>query len=144
MTANEFWCVVPSLGDVLASSEGRVMRLPRLIACYHGGFRQIGGKPLPGQWDGERYIYLHSRRTYKVARLICEAFHGPPPQSWSVCMHLDENARNNRPENLAWGTQKQNLNAPGFIAYCQRCVGIHSPSYKARLRRAAAKKVEVQ
>jgi hypothetical protein len=36
-----------------------------------------------------------------------------------VCMHLDENSRNNKPENLAWGTQKENLNAPGFIDYCK-------------------------
>ncbi|WP_425478956.1 hypothetical protein [Lysobacter antibioticus] len=57
-------------------------------------------------------------------------------------MHLDENARNNRAENLARGTQKENLNAPGFIAYCQRRVGIHCPHYKARMKREAARHAE--
>jgi hypothetical protein len=79
-----------------------------------------------GSWDGSRYLYVLHRRTYKVARLVCEAFNGPslPGQ---VCMHLDENARNNRPENLRWGTQRENLNAPGFLAYCRSRVGEKSP-----------------
>lgn len=34
-------------------------------------------------------------------------------------MHLDEDNGNNRPGNLAWGTQQQNLNAPGFKQYCR-------------------------
>jgi hypothetical protein len=29
-------------------------------------------------------------------------------------MHVDEDSRNNKPTNLKWGTQKQNLNFPGF------------------------------
>ena len=43
--------------------------------------------------------YLH--------RLICEAFHGPCPDG-RECRHLDGNKKNNRPDNLAWGTSKQN------------------------------------
>lgn len=62
--------------------------------------------------------------------MVCEAFHGvqPHPYPQSVCMHLDENSRNNRPENLAWGSQKENLNAPGFVAYCR------SPERSAALK----------
>ena len=58
-------------------------------------------------------------RTYKVARLICEAFHGPPPSRKPQCLHLDENARNNLPQNVMWGTQRENLNATGFLQYCR-------------------------
>jgi hypothetical protein len=47
-------------------------------------------------------------------------------------MHLNENSDDNRPENLAWGTQKQNLNAPGFIAYCKSRTGENSPTAKSR------------
>jgi hypothetical protein len=71
-------------------------------------------------------------RTYKIARLIAEAFHGPPPFDDAVVMHLDENAVNNRPENLKWGTQKENLNAEGFLAYCHGRLGEDSPTIKGR------------
>lgn len=67
-----------------------------------------------------RYVFQFKGKTYRVARLVCEAFNGPPPFNGAVCMHRDENSANNAPENLAWGTQKENLNAPGFLAYASR------------------------
>lgn len=42
-----------------------------------------------------------------VHRLICWAFHGPCPDGME-CRHLDGNPANNRPDNLAWGTRKEN------------------------------------
>lgn len=99
--------------------------------------RSYGGEPTYGQWDGSRFIYSRrGHKTLRVARLICEAFNGPAPEGRPVCMHLDENSRNNRPENLAWGTQKENLNAPGFIVYCKSRTGENSPTRKAE-RKAA-------
>jgi HNH endonuclease len=47
-------------------------------------------------------------------------------------VHLDENAANNRASNLRWGTQKENLNAEGFLAYCRGRTGDRSPIAKAR------------
>lgn len=45
-------------------------------------------------------------------------------------MHKDENSRNNKPENLKWATQKENLNCPKFKEYCsskfKRVRKIHS------------------
>lgn len=102
----------------------------------HGGSRPYGGKPTFGTWspDDNRFILQYRGHTYKVARLICEAFHGSAPADKPVCMHLDENSRNNRPDNLAWGTQKENLNAPGFLDYCR------SDERKAALRAARDRK----
>lgn len=94
----------------------------------NGGVRQYGGHAWVGTWDKSRrrFIFVFRGKTHRVAPLVCEAFHGPSPAG-HVCMHLDENSRNNRPENLAWGTQKQNLNAPGFLAYCRaRSLAGHS------------------
>jgi hypothetical protein len=65
---------------------------------------------------------------------VCEAFHGEPEKG-QVCMHLDEDARNNRPENLAWGSQKENLNAPKFLEYCKGRVGDKSPSIKGKRKK---------
>lgn len=43
-----------------------------------------------------------------AAPIICESFHGSRP-SGLVCSHLNGNKIDNRPENLLWETQKENL-----------------------------------
>ena len=107
----------------------------------NGNVRQYHTKPVIGCWavgsGGGRYIirWGRARKTLKVARLVCEAFNGPPPFPRAVAMHGDENSRNNRADNLEWGTQKQNLNAPGFIAYCRGRTGENSPTLKAHAKR---------
>lgn len=64
--------------------------------------------------------------------MVCEAFHGKAPFAHAVVMHIDDNPANNRPENLKWGTQKENLNAPAFIDYCKSRTGENSPVIKGR------------
>ena len=126
MVPSEPWC--------LASSEGRITVAPYLAEMPHGGTRQYGGEPHFGVWSKSeaRFITGYKGRTYKVARLVCEAFNGMAPADESVCMHKDENAANNRPYNLVWGTQKENLNAPGFLEYCRGRTGPNSPTIKGR------------
>ena len=136
MTTKEIWRCVPSVLGLLVSSEGRVMSVPVFGESPLAGHKQYGGIPSFGCWDGSRYIRVHNGKTYKVARLVCEAFNGPQPLKKTVCMHLDENSRNNKPENLAWGTQKENLNAPGFISYCKSRTGENSPVVKGRKKAA--------
>ena len=100
----------------------------------NGGVRTYGGKPWPGVWEPAegRYILMYKGKTYRVARLVCEAFHGPPPLGKPFCLHDDEDSRNNKPGNLLWGTQKENLNAPGFLAYCRSRTGEDNPFMKGR------------
>ncbi|MEX6726128.1 HNH endonuclease [Parapedomonas caeni] len=136
MTNGEIWRDIPSLPGVLASNEGRIMLVPYRGAMPRGGQRPYGGTPTFGVWnkaDG-RFIVTIGDRTYKVARLVAEAFHGSPPFEGAVVMHLDENAANNRADNLRWGTQRENLNAPGFLDYCRSRTGDQHPAAKARAR----------
>jgi hypothetical protein len=95
------------------------MTAPTLGEMPHGGVKHYGGEPHFGVWNKQdgRFIIMRKGQTYKVARLVCEAFHGPNPAGKPVCMHMDENAANNRANNLAWGTQSENLNAPAVRAY---------------------------
>ena len=135
----EVWRPIPSLPEYIASSHGRIMRVPYLGKMPHGGLRAYGGEPYFGVWHETdlRFVLQFRGRNYKIARLVCEAFHGPAPAGKPVCMHLDENSRNNRPENLAWGSQKENLNAPGFIAYCKGRTGEDNPWRKGQKAKAA-------
>lgn len=132
----EVWRQIPSLPTHAASTLGRIMRLPWIGQMPHGGPKHYGGEPTFGVWheDQRRFCINYHGQNYKIARLVCEAFHGVPPDDKPVCMHLDENSQNNRPENLAWGTQKENLNAPGFLTYCRGRKGENNPFLKGRAK----------
>lgn len=81
-----------------------------------------------------KYLNVVHRRfgTFKVHQLVCEAFHGEKPTEKSVVSHKNEDATDNRPENLCWSTQKENLNMPKFIEYCKNRTGDNSPCIKGR------------
>jgi HNH endonuclease len=130
----EIWRDVPSVPGILVSSEGRIMYAPHRESLPNGGVRSYGGQPTFGVWNKQdaRFIIAIRGKTHKIARLVAEAFHGPPPFDDAVAMHLDENAANNRPENIRWGTQKENLNAKGFLAYCRDRTGENNPMIKGR------------
>jgi hypothetical protein len=132
----EEWREVPGLPGISASSFGRV-QLPETVGEMPNGTpRLYEPRAHPGNWQTStsgqgRYIINHI-----VARLVCAAFHGPPPFPDAKCLHLDEDSRNNRSHNLKWGTQKENLNHPGFIAYCKNRTGENNPHVKGRDRRS--------
>lgn len=44
-----------------------------------------------------------------VHRLVATAFIGPAPEGMPICRHKDNDPANNRPSNLAWGTQADNM-----------------------------------
>lgn len=117
--AGEVWRVPPSAPQFLVSNEGRIMVAPYWAEMPHGGKRAYGGEPKFGVWskaDG-RFITVWKGKTFKVHQLVCEAFNGKKPFDGAVVMHLDENAANNRPDNLAWGTQSENLTSPTHSGY---------------------------
>lgn len=142
------WKPVPSYPGVLASSEGRIVLPPRYAPLPNGGFRIYTPEPTVGQDRKAKKDAAHVYKgTYtffygniKVHQAVCEAFHGPKPFDGAVVIHLDEDAKNNRPENLKWGTQKENLNAPGFREQCRQRRGEYSPRaiWSARKKSEAA------
>lgn len=123
----EVWKPIPSLPEYEASSMGRLRRLPFYGQMPNGGERPYGGKITLGtlRKDSGRRAMVFKGKNYKVHRLVCEAFHGPQP-SGCVAMHLDGNPLNNRADNLAWGTQKENLNHKDFLKYCKERRGENS------------------
>lgn len=136
----EVWKPVPSLPGVMASSEGRILLPPGYAPLPNGGYRLYTPKPVKGVVTSAsktaahtyRGIYAKKFGNIKVHRAVCEAFHGPAPFERAVVIHLDEDAHNNRPENLKWGTQKENLNMPKIKAYHRSRTGDNNPFRKGR------------
>lgn len=122
---DEVWKSVPSLPGVQASSLGRLLFPPRNALMPKGGAREYTPKPTCGY---KRKSQKNATHTYmgvyykhfgniKVHQAICEAFYGPKPSKESVVIHLDEDATNNKPDNLKWGSQKENLNMAKIKEY---------------------------
>lgn len=57
--------------------------------------------------SGYLKVALGATDQRQVHRLVLEAFVGPCPPGMQ-CRHLDGNPKNNRLENLCWGTSKEN------------------------------------
>jgi len=134
----EIWLPVPSKPGLIASSWGRIKTPDSEARMPHGGMRKYCPKPTYGvkckssKTARHEYFGLYNKSygNIKVHRAVCEAFHGSPPEGKPYVLHLDENALNNKPENLQWGSQKENLNAKGFIEYCKARTGDNSPRIK--------------
>ena len=142
--SGEEWRPSISYPGVMASSFGRILLPAREAQMPAGNIRLYTPKPTYGVVTKASKTAKHSYRAIynqfygniKIHKAICEAFHGPKPFEKAVVIHIDENAHNNVPSNLRWGTQKENLNAPGFIAYCQGRTGENSPILKGKVRKA--------
>lgn len=138
----EEWRDIPSISGARASSLGRIWWPATTAPMPHGGIRAYNTVPILGvvtkASSGARHKYygaFYRGKNYKVHRLVCEAFHGPAPKGMNVVIHENEDALDNRPCNIRWGTQKENLNAPGFIAYCKSRTGDNSPFTKGRKKK---------
>ena len=135
---------IREIEGAMARSDGFIKFPNTKARMPNGGVREYNTKWRRGTKTKEsktaRHEYygtMHRSKNYKVHRLICASFHGPSPEGKDVVIHIDENSLNNRPENLRWGTQKENMNAAGFLEYCAGRTGKNSPTSKG----AAAKKL---
>lgn len=117
-SAPEEWRDVPTHPQFEASSWGRARWKPFKATMHHGGERWYGGTATFGtvrKRDGRHVVNISrgGHRQIYVHKLVCAAFHGPPPAPGMDTMHADDNPQNNRPENLSWGTRAENARAPG-------------------------------
>lgn len=113
----EEWRVIAECDLYEVSSLGRVRRRFPSYA-YHPNFGRVilkipAGKLLRGSLDEQGYrcvALAASGRQIKrrVARLVCIAFHGPPPTSRHEAAHNDGSKDNDRPDNLRWATTAEN------------------------------------
>lgn len=105
----EFWVPVPGYGGLYeASSQGRVRSLPRITVGKLGKPRR---RPLRMLWlhyddNGYRRVTV-TGKSRLLHRIVLEAFVGPCPEGMECC-HNNGDRSDCRPENLRWGTHKEN------------------------------------
>lgn len=67
------------------------------------------GRKLKQRKDKDGYfIVTLNNIPRRVNRLVCMAYHGPPPTLTCHARHLNGDHQDNRPLNLMWGTAKDN------------------------------------
>lgn len=105
----EEWRPVEGWPGYWISSIGRVWR----DAHFDTLGRRVSAKYLK-RAAGRREVTLLApgiRKCASVANMMLRAFVGPPPSlGMDKARHLDDNVDNNTLPNLAWGTQRDNVN----------------------------------
>ena len=111
----EYWKPIKGYeGLYMVSNWGRVKSFDRWVKSRNGSVRFCKGrilKPKKNKW-GYLCINLYKnniRKTYKVHRLVAEAFIDNTDNLPQV-NHRDENKLNNNADNLEWCTHEYNIN----------------------------------
>lgn len=119
---DEEWREVPGYPGIWASSLGRVHRRGRdgLKSAGQRSRPTFGAQVVRNPKSGATYRSCAVRwvglGSLSVSRLVCAAFHGPQPTPEESYVLHDDDPLNNAPKNLRWGTQAENLAAPGYRA----------------------------
>lgn len=116
LTTPEIWKDIPGEPDLRVSSLARVLdtRRPWHQAQQHLVSRDLGGMLLNPRKNDKGYAYVDVReprckpRRLLLHRLVLEAFHGSRPAGLEGC-HKDDDIENNAPDNLYWGTHRDNM-----------------------------------
>ena len=114
----ELWRDIPGFeGAYQASTLGRIRSLPRFISVSDGARGITYARPCPGVilrqsvCDRVGHVSVHlgkHTRGIPVHQLVMLAFYGFPPPGMET-LHLNGNPRDNRPENLRYGTHSENM-----------------------------------
>lgn len=114
----EIWMPIPGYeGAYEASSLGQIRSCNRVVIDVRNNRKRkrvFKGKILrlnTSASHGRPSVMLSAKGQTKrilTARLVCLAFHGLPPTGKENVLHYDDNSFNNIPENLRWGTLKEN------------------------------------
>jgi hypothetical protein len=139
----ETWkAVVGYEGEYEVSNRGRVRSLTR--RANRSGSRRTGpysvvirGKMLAlNTLQGNGYLYVDLMGKgcggrALVHRVVLEAFVGPCPEGME-CRHLDGDRRNNRLDNLCWGTRAENWDDKRRHGTLNILRGEQSPQHKLK------------
>ena len=97
---------IPGYPGYEADNEGNIWSI-------NHNWRRYGKRILTAFFNKYGYLKVRlsidGKRVNKpVHRLVCLAFHGEPVPDKPLVRHLDGNKTNNTPDNLCWGTPREN------------------------------------
>lgn len=114
-SSDEIWRDIPGYeGRYQASDHGRIRSLDQLVRCGNGGkgTRLCKGRvlrPAGQQSDPHLRVTLGNKAPSALVHvLVALTFIGPRPEGCDV-RHLDGDPQNNRADNLAYGTRRENI-----------------------------------
>lgn len=97
---------IPGHPNYVAYENGAIYSLPRKDRLG----RQVGGKLLKQFVNPRGYCYVRMDNVRRpVHHIVLEAFGFPRPDGY-MARHINDIQTDNRIENLAWGTAKDNAN----------------------------------
>ena len=104
----------PSYSNIIISDEiwkDVVFEGHTYKASNYGRIELRSGTITYGSLTADKYMAFNTpnRKSRRVHNVICTAFHGPKPSPAHVVNHIDFNKSNNKPENLEWVTQRDNV-----------------------------------
>lgn len=105
LKGHEIWYLVYDRKTHEVSNMGRVKSLDRYVKGRGSSSRLIKGKILTPSCVGP---YLYVLNNISLHRLVLETFVGPCPEGMLTRHFPDKDTKNNRLDNLCWGTQEQN------------------------------------
>lgn len=103
----EEWRPVVGFPEYAVSDQGRVMRV---VESRNGSMPKVL-KPWENN-QGYQIVTLSAdakQSRKQISRLVCEAFHGPPPSAQYQAAHGDGDPSNNGADNLRWATRAENM-----------------------------------
>ncbi len=103
----EEWRAVAMAPAYAISDWGRIKRIARARTRRSGTFLTPSPRRKPGYLRVTLRIGGRGRGVF-VHRLVCEAFHGPPPTPEHEVAHFDGDGANNCADNLRWATRLEN------------------------------------
>ena len=106
---SEVWKPCPSWPGYEASSLGRIRSVDQVLINSLGYARNWKGRVRSPHYNSEGYAHLIIRgKTAKVCWMVADAFIGPRPEG-QVVRHGPGGSSDDRPENLCYGTQAENI-----------------------------------
>lgn len=125
----EEWRDIPGYeGMYQASTFGRIRSLTRMVRGSHGSTQMCRGSILVLDYRG-RYPQIHlcknaRHKRFRIHDLVLRTFIGKRPKGMEARHFPDRDPRNNRIDNLQWGTKRENQNdkiVHGTINSGERC-----------------------
>ena len=107
----EFQFDVPNEVELLPGEVWKPMKDLNVQVSSLGRFRDTYGVVKTPSPRKSGYVEVKiNKKTLKMHRLVCEAFHGPSPSKEEIFVdHIDGNPSNNKASNLRWVSAARNI-----------------------------------